>query len=86
MGMSKLPQIVKLFQAEGKNDLPVAIIQNGTTSREKVGIGTVDSILDVVKNQDLRNPAIIVLGDVVKHREEILKMQLEQEVLFKQVV
>lgn len=44
MGMRKLPQIVKLFQAEGKRNLPVAIIQNGTRVNEKVGIGTVDTI------------------------------------------
>ena len=68
MGMSKLPQIVKLFQNEGKHNLPVAIIQDGTTSREKVGIGTVDTILEVVQEKKLSNPAIIVLGEVVNHR------------------
>jgi len=68
MGMSKLPQIVKLFQNEGKNNLPVAIIQDGTTCREKVGIGTVDTILEVVQEKKLSNPAIIVLGEVVNHR------------------
>ncbi|WP_334056983.1 uroporphyrinogen-III C-methyltransferase [Polaribacter sp. P097] len=68
MGMSKLPQIVKLFQNERKNNLPVAIIQDGTTSREKVGVGTVDSILEVVQEKKLSNPAIIVLGEVVNHR------------------
>ena len=31
MGMSKLPQIVKKFQQQGKYNLPVAVIQNGTT-------------------------------------------------------
>ena len=60
MGMSKLPQIVKLFQAEGKKNLPVAIIQDGTTVNEKTGIGTVNTILEVVKKQELSNPAIIV--------------------------
>ncbi|WP_218599721.1 uroporphyrinogen-III C-methyltransferase [Polaribacter sp. NJDZ03] len=75
MGMSKLPQIVKLFQAEGKNNLPVAIIQRGTTSEEKVGIGTVDSIEKIVADNDLKNPAIIVLGEVVKHRETISDVQ-----------
>lgn len=75
MGMSKLPQIVEFFQAEGKNDLPVAIIQDGTTSKEKVGIGTVDTILKVVEKQELSNPAIIVLGEVVKHRQTILEIQ-----------
>ena len=68
MGMSKLPQIIKLFQNEGKHNLPVAVIQEGTTSREKVGVGTVDSILEVVEEKKLSNPAIIVLGEVVNHR------------------
>ncbi len=75
MGMSKLPQIVKLFQAEGKNDLPVAIIQNGTRSNEKVGIGTVDTIENIVAENELKNPAIILLGEVVKHRQTILDIQ-----------
>ncbi|MEO9570851.1 MAG: uroporphyrinogen-III C-methyltransferase [Polaribacter sp.] len=75
MGMSKLPQIVKLFQAEAKNSLPVAIIQRGTTPREKVGIGTVDTIESIVAEKELKNPAIIVLGEVVKHRQAILDIQ-----------
>ncbi|MCG1037325.1 uroporphyrinogen-III C-methyltransferase [Polaribacter sargassicola] len=75
MGMSKLPQIVKLFQAQSKNNLPVAIIQEGTTKNEKIGIGTVDTIENVVLEKELKNPAIIVLGEVVKHRELILEIK-----------
>jgi uroporphyrin-III C-methyltransferase len=75
MGMSKLPQIVKLFQAEGKNNLPVAIIQNGTRFDEKIGIGTLDTIENIVAEKELKNPAIIVLGEVVKHRQTILEIQ-----------
>ncbi|WP_296634319.1 uroporphyrinogen-III C-methyltransferase [Polaribacter sp.] len=77
MGMSKLPQIVALFQKEGKQDLPVAVIQEGTTSREKVGIGSVNTILNVVKEQELCNPAIIVLGNVVNHRAILQSVQQE---------
>jgi len=77
MGMGKLPEIVRLFQKEKKNDLPVAIIQEGTTAQEKIGIGTVDTILAVVEQQQLSNPAIIILGEVVKHREHILSIQQE---------
>lgn len=77
MGMSKLPQIVKLFQKEGKNNLPVAIIQNGTTPDEKIGIGTVDTIENIVDEKGLKNPAIILLGEVVKHRQTILNIQEE---------
>ena len=75
MGMGKLPEIIKLFQNESKNNLPVAIIQDGTTSKEKIGIGTVDTILAIVKKQALSNPAIIVLGEVVNHRETLLKVK-----------
>ena len=77
MGMGKLAEIVRLFQQEDKNDLPVAIIQNGTRTNEKVGIGTVDTILDIVKNQELSNPAIIVLGEVVNHRAILANVQEE---------
>ena len=77
MGMGKLPEIVKIFQKENKNDLPVAIIQNGTRTNEKIGIGTVDTILNVVKENELSNPAIIVIGEVVKHREVLANVQQE---------
>ncbi|MFK8058646.1 MAG: uroporphyrinogen-III C-methyltransferase [Polaribacter sp.] len=79
MGMGKLPEIIKKFLQENKNDLPVAIIQNGTRTNEKVGIGTVDTILEVVEENKLKNPAIIVLGEVVKHRQAILEVQKQFE-------
>ena len=71
MGMHKLPQIIELFQKENKGNLPVAIIQNGTTREEKVGVGTVNSILNIVKKQKLSSPAIIVLGEVVRESNKL---------------
>ena len=71
MGMHKLPQIIDLFQKEDKGDLPVAIIQNGTTKDEKVGVGTVNSILEIVKEKKLSSPAIIVLGEVVRESNKL---------------
>lgn len=66
MGMSKLAQIVALFQKESKGETPVAIIQNGTTAQEKVGVGTINTIQEVVTQHKLSSPAIIVIGEVVK--------------------
>jgi uroporphyrin-III C-methyltransferase len=80
MGMGKLPEIIALFQQENKNDLPVAIIQNGTRANEKVGIGTVDTILEIVKENELSNPSIIVLGEVVNHRQIISDIQMQYSV------
>ena len=68
MGMSKLPEIVALFKSEAKANLPIAIIQNGTRENEKIGIGTIATIEKIVAQQELKNPAIILIGEVVKHK------------------
>lgn len=84
MGMGKLSEILWLFKKEGKGDLPVAIVQNGTTIHEKVGIGTVDTMEAIVQRDKLSNPAIIVLGEVVRHRQELALIQ--REITLKEVV
>lgn len=84
MGMHKLPQIIELFQKENKGDLPVAIIQNGTTTEEKIGVGTVNSILEIVKEQKLSSPAIIVLGEVVSESNKLKGFY--EEFLSKEIV
>ncbi|MFD2099368.1 uroporphyrinogen-III C-methyltransferase [Flagellimonas iocasae] len=86
MGMSKLGEIMNLFKKEGKQDTPVAIIQNGTTENEKVGIGTVASIEHKAKEQQLANPAIIIIGEVVNHRQNILDIQKEYQTRGKELL
>jgi uroporphyrin-III C-methyltransferase len=71
MGMSKLPEIVQIFSNEGKSDTAVAIIQNGTRANEKVGIGTISTIEEIVKENQLTNPAIIIIGEVVNQRVDL---------------
>ena len=73
MGMSKLGAIVDAFVKEGKSATPVAIIQEGTTDREKIGIGTMETIESVVKRNKLSNPAIIIIGEVVRHRADMMR-------------
>lgn len=68
MGMSKLDEIVKIFSEENKQETPIAIIQNGTREDEKVGIGTISTIQNIVAEKELSSPAIIIIGDVVKER------------------
>lgn len=66
MGMSKLSEIVSVFKKFKKHNIPTAVIQNGTTHNEKIGFGTIDSILKVVAQKKLSSPAVIVIGQVVK--------------------
>lgn len=86
MGMSKLSQIVDLFKREGKSETPIAIIQNGTRKDEKVGVGTVASIENEVLKQELTNPAIIIIGEVVRHRANIIQIVKNQELELRQTI
>lgn len=77
MGMSKLPEIMKEFQLYGRENLPVGIIQNGTTKEERFAVGTVSTICKIVEDQELSNPAIIVVGEVVKERAKLSSLSQE---------
>ena len=77
MGMGKLEEIVRIFSEENKQDTPIAIIQEGTTENEKSGFGTIDTICKVVKEKQLTNPAIIIIGDVVKERVQLTSLYKE---------
>ena len=57
----------------------MAIIQNGTRENEQVGIGTVSTIEEIVANKNLSNPAIIIIGEVVRHRARILEIAQKHE-------
>lgn len=77
MGMGKLSEIVDVFSSEGKQNTPVAIIQNGTTENEKFGVGTISTIYGIVEKQNLSNPAIIVIGEVVNQRVKLNSIHAE---------
>jgi uroporphyrin-III C-methyltransferase len=77
MGMGKLQDIVNVFSEEGKQDVPVAVIQNGTTKNEKFGVGTVGTICDIVNEKQLSSPAIIVIGEVVNERAKLNSISIE---------
>ena len=72
MGMHKLGEIVKVFQTQKKGDLPVGIIQKGSTTDEKIGLGTINSIENVVAEKELKSPAIIIIGEVVQLHKEFI--------------
>lgn len=65
MGLNKVKEIVKLYQSEHKNNLPVAVIQSGSTAHEQLAIGIVDTIVELVEEKKITAPAIMVFGEVV---------------------
>jgi uroporphyrin-III C-methyltransferase len=68
MAMSRLETIMDIFAAHGKSTLPVAIIQDASTPAQQVAIGTVRDIAYKAQYAGLSNPAVIVIGEVVRQR------------------
>ena len=79
MAMSKLEAIMDIFREHGKQDTPVAIIQNGTTPEEKWVIGSVKDIVFKAEFAGITNPAIIVVGEVVHLHPTQLKEKLQHQ-------
>lgn len=72
MGMKNLPAIVEHLLAEGKSgDTPVALIRWGTRSSQRTIVGTLADIVDKAEQAEMEPPTIIVVGEVVRLREQL---------------
>ena len=63
--MNQLGNIISVFKKFRKESLPVAIIQNGSLENEKKAVGTLLTIEEIVKANNIKSPAIIVIGEVI---------------------
>ena len=72
MGLSRLEKICKQLTLGGLDKkTPVAVIQNGTTSKHRMVKGNISNIFKVVHHARIKPPAIIVVGKVVNLSEII---------------
>ena len=72
MGLSNLEKIAENLINNGKDPkTPVAIIKDGTTARQKTYTGTLETIVNTVKEHNVKSPAIILIGEVVNLREKM---------------
>lgn len=72
MGVRNIPVITQSLITHGKRpDTPVAIIERGLRQDQRVTTGTLQTIADRAKTRNVKPPAIIVIGDVVRlYRED----------------
>lgn len=78
MGVSELPAIREELLKHGKSAAtPVALIERGTTNRQRTIVGTLSDIHTLAVSMKLANPALIIIGEVVRVRERL--MQAEQQ-------
>ncbi|MFB5621554.1 MAG: uroporphyrin-III C-methyltransferase, partial [Candidatus Nitrosomaritimum yanchengensis] len=64
--LSRIDVICKQLIAGGMDKrTPVAVIQNGTTPKQKMITGTVSNIASLVKKNKIVPPTNIIIGNVV---------------------
>mgnify|MGYP003319563024 FL=1 len=66
MGLSRIEVISrKLIEGGMDKNMPVAVIQNGTTSKQKMIKGTISNIANKIKRNKIKPPTNIIIGRVV---------------------
>ncbi len=72
MGVGNLPYICdQLLKYGRKPSTPVALVNMGTFEEQKTAVGTLETIVNIVEEQKIANPSMIIVGEVVRMREKI---------------
>jgi uroporphyrin-III C-methyltransferase/precorrin-2 dehydrogenase/sirohydrochlorin ferrochelatase len=72
MGLHGLPMLCRELVAHGLPDTtPAAIVQQGTTQRQRILIGTLASLPQQAQDAQLKPPTLIIVGEVVRLHEKL---------------
>jgi uroporphyrinogen III methyltransferase/synthase len=72
MGTDRIGQIAKTLVGHGMDEqTPIAMVQWGTTGRQRSIEGTLANIGDIVAKEKLGPPTVAVIGEVVKLRSKL---------------
>ncbi len=72
MGIESLENIVKrLIDGGLDSNRPVAVVEQGTTDRQRVFIAKLNTIVDEAKRNKVKPPAVVVVGEVAELGREL---------------
>jgi uroporphyrin-III C-methyltransferase/precorrin-2 dehydrogenase/sirohydrochlorin ferrochelatase len=72
MGLKGLDVIARELQGHGvPADMPAALVQQGTTHKQRVFTGTLASLPEIVARERPKPPTLIIVGKVVKLRDKL---------------
>ena len=76
MGLRNLERIAAALLAGGLDKTtPAAILMSATTPEERVLVSTLGSIAEEAQAQGFASPALIVVGDIVSMRAELVQLE-----------
>lgn len=71
MGISSMPEICEgLLKAGMRSDMPAAVLERGTTSRQRNIVSDVAHLVEKAREEQVQTPAIIVVGEVCSLEKE----------------
>jgi len=72
MGLDNVKRICESLKAHGRDQAtPAALIEKGTTSVQRVFIGDLNSLPNLVDSNNVRAPTLIVVGEVVELHKKL---------------
>ncbi|MFX4260632.1 uroporphyrinogen-III C-methyltransferase [Pelotomaculum propionicicum] len=72
MGMANLPHITKRLVENGRSPkTPAALVRWGTRPEQRTLVGTLEDISRKAESEGFKNPALIIIGEVVRLREKL---------------
>ncbi len=81
MGLTGIKVISQQLQAHGMSgDMPAALVEQGTTRNQRVHIGTVANLPQLVKSSGVRAPTLTIIGNVVKLHDKLHWYEPERHV------
>lgn len=79
MGLAGLEKICQSLIAHGSpKDLPIAIVQQGTTPNQRVITGTLETLPGKIAGQDIKPPTLTIIGTVVTLHDKLSWFQTRQ--------
>ena len=72
MALTSANHICQQLMANGmREDMPVALIERGTTPEQKVYTTSLSKLPDLINNQEIHAPTLMIVGEVVSLREKL---------------
>ncbi len=72
MGVARISEIASQLVKHGRSvETPVAVVSWGTYDHQETAVGTLADIAENVRRENLKAPALIVVGEVVRLREKL---------------
>ena len=72
MALTNVNHICQQLIAHGmREDMPVALVERGTTPEQKVYTTSLSKLPDLINNQEIHAPTLMIVGEVVSLREKL---------------